>query len=117
MPRRRAVAIRLLCVGATLRAALGAGCSDGDTGCIERDCSIWCSRWTCNKEGCHGCGPHQGCPDKPPPPPRPPPLPLMPPWDAELAGPDTLHVYAHGSRLYANGRRLHIKGVNWYVAW
>lgn len=68
---------------------------------------------TCNKEGCHGCGKREGCNDKPPPPPQPPPLPALPPWDADIT-PNTLNIYARWGSVWANGKRLHIKGVNWF---
>lgn len=38
---------------------------------------------------------------------------MLPPWDADVS-PNTLSVYGHGGELYANGRRLYIKGVNWF---
>ena len=68
---------------------------------------------TCEKDGCEGCGRRQGCNDKPPPPPLPPPLPALPPWDADISA-DTLTIYAHSGKLFANGKQLHIKGVNWF---
>ena len=48
-----------------------------------------------------------------PSPPPPPPTPSVPPWHEGLQ-PGDLNVYAIGSKLYANGERLHIKGVNWF---
>ena len=98
-------------LGLAERAA--AGCSDGDTGCLEHDCSMWCSKWTCGDEGCTGCGASVGCPDLSPPPPSPPPLPALPPWDTDI-DPGTLNIIAHNGHLYANGEKLHIKGVNWF---
>ena len=88
-------------------------CGDGDVGCIERECSAFCSQWTCKHPLCPGCGPEVGCPAHPPSPPPPPPLPSLPPWDLNVA-PGELHIAASGSKLYANGVRLHIKGVNWF---
>ena len=90
-----------------------APCSDGDRGCLEHDCSNWCSRWTCEREGCGGCGKRTGCAEKPPPPPSPPPIPALPPWNTDVQ-PNTLNVYAYEGKLYANGEPLHIKGVNWF---
>ena len=37
----------------------------------------------------------------------------MPPWFADLE-PGGMRFTAIGSKLYANGERLHIKGVNWF---
>jgi len=37
-------------------------CGDHDTGCLERDCSAFCSRWTCDHPQCPGCGSEVGCP-------------------------------------------------------
>jgi hypothetical protein len=93
--------------------ALAGMCSDGDMGCLERECSMWCSRWTCKREGCRGCAEEIGCEAKSPPPPSPPPQPMLPPWDASTE-PDTLTVLAHNGKIYANGERLDIKGVNWF---
>ena len=110
--RRGRAELWLLIAGA-LRRVAAPHCMDGDTGCEQRDCSMWCNRWTCKKEGCHGCGKLEGCDDKPPPPPRPPPIPALPPWDTGVSV-NTLTIDAHQGALYANGRRLHIKGVNWF---
>jgi aryl-phospho-beta-D-glucosidase BglC (GH1 family) len=38
---------------------------------------------------------------------------MLPPWDASTE-PDTLTVLAHNGKIYANGERLDIKGVNWF---
>jgi hypothetical protein len=104
-----------LLVAAMMPAMTHTACSDLDEGCLKYDCASWCSIWSCAKDGCHGCGPAIGCPDKPPPPPSPPPLPAVPPWDATLnAG--LLNIYGTDGFLFVNGQRLHIKGVNWYVA-
>ena len=37
----------------------------------------------------------------------------MPPWDIDVE-PGTLDIIAHDGHLYANGEKLHIKGVNWF---
>ena len=88
-------------------------CADGDTRCVDYACSAFCSQWTCKHPLCPGCGPEVGCPAHPPSPPPPPPTPSVPPWHDGLR-PGDLNVYAIGSKLYANGERLHIKGVNWF---
>jgi len=100
-------------IAGVLRHVAADGCMDGDKGCLERGCSMWCSQWTCNKDGCQGCGRREGCQDKPPPPPKPPPLPALPPWGLHSQA-NTLTIDAHLGHLYANGKRLHIKGVNWF---
>ena len=41
-------------------------------------CLDWCGPYTCDKEGCGGCGSEQGCTHAPAPPPLPPPI--SPPW-------------------------------------
>ena len=89
-------------------------CGDGDTRCIEHSCSAFCSQWTCSHPDCPGCGPEVGCPDHPPPPPPPPPLPGAPPWSAGGVANGELHIVATGSKLFANGVELRIKGVNWF---
>ena len=100
-------------VGILVRSTLSIACSDGDKQCLTSGCSMWCSRWTCKKEGCEGCDEKIGCDPHSPPPPSPPPLPALPPWDAQgVSG--ALNVFAHEGKLYANGVRLHIKGVNWF---
>ena len=38
---------------------------------------------------------------------------MLPPWDAKRES-GTLNIFAHEGKLYANGERLHIKGVNWF---
>ena len=100
----------LLCVVALERTT--APCSGGDKAC-QRGCASWCSHWTCTKYDCRTCGKHQGCNDKPPPPPTPPPVPALPPWDLDVEA-NTLNIYGHNGAMYANGKRLHIKGVNWF---
>ena len=103
----------LAVIGILVRSTLSAACSDGDKQCLTSGCSMWCSKWTCKKEGCEGCDEKIGCDPHSPPPPSPPPLPALPPWDVQgVSG--ILNVFAHEGRLYANGERLHIKGVNWF---
>ena len=106
--------MRILAHLLVIHAAVRCGavvCGDNDQGCLERGCSAWCSKWTCDQGSCVGCGPETGCPDKPPPPPLPPPLPNLPPWKHT---PGFLDVYGHNGALYANGKQLHLKGVNWF---
>ena len=88
-------------------------CGDGDKRCQEYGCSAFCNRWTCMHPECPGCGPEVGCPAHSPSLPPPPPLPSLPPWNRAL-GTETFHVAAVGAHLFANGERLHIKGVNWF---
>ncbi len=88
-------------------------CSDSDTRCIERGCSSFCNKWTCEHPGCPGCGPEIGCPDKPPPPPSPPPTPSLPPWDIGVK-PGELYIVASHGKLFVNGMPLYIKGVTWF---
>ena len=48
--------------------------------CGPTSCMSWCSHWTCEQDGCMGCGPGIGCIRPPPPsPPSPPPTPPAPP--------------------------------------
>lgn len=63
---------------------------------------------------CIECGVEAKCPAKPPPPPLFPPRPAMPPFDYERLAPGALHFEGYGGNLYANGKRFHIKGVNWF---
>ena len=85
-------------------------------------CSQWCSRWTCSIDECLGCGAEQGCVHRSPPPPPPPRPPPLPPWNAvrhnggstTAAQQSPLNIQVVGSKLYANGQRLHLKGVNWF---
>ena len=109
-PMRRSL---ILMMAASLPAARAIDCSDGDVACIDHACSAFCNAYTCSHPLCPGCGPEVGCPAHSPSPPPPPSPPPQPPWDANLQ-PGELHVYAVGSKLYANGVRLHIKGVNWF---
>jgi hypothetical protein len=48
--------------------------------CGPTSCMSWCSHWTCEQDGCMGCGPSISC-IRPPPPsqPSPPPSPPAPP--------------------------------------
>lgn len=88
-----------------------AACADGDTRCEDKGCSAFCNRYTCTHPDCLGCDKAEGCPAHPPSPPPPPKPPPMPPWYDGIE-PGGLAVYTQGSKIYANGEQLHIKGVN-----
>ena len=91
-------------------------CGNGDTRCIERSCSAFCGKYTCDHELCVGCDSREGCPDKPPPPPSPPPRPGLPPWDKQpfMVGQEVRFYATADGKLYANGLEFRIKGVNWF---
>ena len=90
-----------------------AACADSDDRCRTTGCSQWCSRWSCTKEGCEGCGIELGC-VRSPPPPHPPPHPRAPPWTKGFV-PGSLNIYGGtDGLLYVNGERLNIKGANWF---
>jgi hypothetical protein len=38
----------------------------------------------------------------------------MPPWQDMIDESGALNIYGHDGLLYANGERLHVKGVNWF---
>ena len=58
-------------------------CSDADLGCVLRDCSDWCSKWTCDRPGCRGCSGEAGCGIRPPAGPSPPAAPPPRPVDCD----------------------------------
>ena len=80
------------------------------------NCADWCTKWSCARPFCKGCGSQVGCQDHPPPPavpPHPPPAPVAPSFDYHNIAPGALVFETSEGQILANNEPFNIKGVNW----